>query len=120
MDVFRKVEEVPANFGPAYVSVGNFDGVHRAHAHVLGEIVTRARASGGKAVAVCFEPHPARILKPESGLKLLTPVPQKLRWLEGTGIDAVLVLPFERDLSLMTPRQFAERVLKKGLRAREV
>src|SRR5437764_817233 len=51
MDVFRKVEEVPANFGPAYVSVGNFDGVHRAHAHVLGEIVTRARGNGGKAVA---------------------------------------------------------------------
>jgi riboflavin kinase/FMN adenylyltransferase len=59
-------------------------------------------------------------LKPESGPKLLTPLPEKLRWLEGTGIDAVLVLPFGRDLSLMTPRQFAERVLKKGLHAREV
>jgi riboflavin kinase / FMN adenylyltransferase len=120
MDVFRKVEEVPANFGPAYVSVGNFDGVHRAHAHVLGEIVSRARPNGGKAVAVTFEPHPARILKPESGLKLLTPLSEKLRWLQGTGIDAVLVLPFGRDLSLMTPRQFAERVLRKGLHAREV
>jgi len=120
MDVFRKVEEVPANFGPAYVSVGNFDGVHRAHAHVLGEIVTRARGNGGKAVAVTFEPHPARILKPESGLKLLTPLAEKLRWLHGTGIDAVLVLPFGRDLSLMTPRQFADRVLRKGLHAREV
>ena len=120
MDVFHKLEELPANFGPAYVSVGNFDGVHRAHAHVLREIVSRARANGGKAVAVTFEPHPARILKPESGLKLLTPLTGKLRWLEGTGIDAVLVLPFGRDLSLMTPRQFAERVLRKGLHAREV
>ena len=120
MDVFHKLEELPANFGPAYVSVGNFDGVHRAHAHVLREIVSRARANGGKAVAVTFEPHPARILKPESGLKLLTPLTEKLRWLEGTGIDAVLVLPFGRDLSLMTPRQFAERVLRKGLHAREV
>jgi riboflavin kinase/FMN adenylyltransferase len=120
MDVFRKVEEVPSNFGPTYVTVGNFDGVHRAHAHVLGEIVTRAGANGGKAVAVTFEPHPARILKPESGLKLLTPLAEKLRWLQGTGIDAVLVLPFGRDLSLMTPRQFAERILRKGLHAREV
>ena len=120
MDVFHKIEEVPANFGPAYVSVGNFDGVHRAHAHVLSEIVSRARTNGGKAVAVTFEPHPARILKPESGLKLLTPLREKLRWLESTGIDAVLVLPFGRDLSLMTPRQFADRVLRKGLHAREV
>ena len=118
--VFHKLEDVPADFGPTYVSVGNFDGVHRAHAKVLGEIVQRARAGGGKAVAVTFEPHPTRILRPEAGLKLLTPQPEKLRWLEGTGIDAVLLLPFGRDLSLMTPRQFAERILKKKLHAREV
>ena len=120
MLIFHKLDDVPSDFGPAYVSVGNFDGVHRAHAHVLGEIVAQARANAGKAVAVTFEPHPTRILKPEAGLKLLTPTPEKLRWLEGTGIDAVLLLPFGRDLSLMTPRQFAERILKKKLHARGV
>lgn len=120
MHVFHKLEDVPAGFGPSLVSVGNFDGVHRAHAHVLGEIVARARPIGAKAVAVTFEPHPARILRPDSDLKLLTPVPEKLRLLETTGIDAVLMLPFGRDLSLMTPRQFAERILKKKLHAREV
>jgi len=120
MDVFHTIEDVPAEYGPAFVSVGNFDGVHRAHAHVLREIVSRARETGGKAVAVTFEPHPTRILKPEAGLKLLTPTPEKLRWLEGTGIDAVLLLPFGRDLSLMTPRQFVERILRKKLHAREI
>jgi len=120
MHVFHKLEDVPAGFGSSLVSVGNFDGVHRAHAHVLGEIVARARPIGAKAVAVTFEPHPARILRPDSDLKLLTPVPAKLRLLETTGIDAVLMLPFGRDLSLMTPRQFAERILKKKLHAREV
>jgi riboflavin kinase/FMN adenylyltransferase len=120
MQVFHKLDDVPAGFGPSLVSVGNFDGVHRAHAHVLGEIVRRARQSDAKAVAVTFEPHPARILRPDSGLKLLTPVPEKLRLLEATGIDAVLMLPFGRDLSLMTPRQFVERILKKRLHAREV
>jgi riboflavin kinase / FMN adenylyltransferase len=120
MLVFHKLEDVPAGFGPSLVSVGNFDGVHRAHAHVLGEIVLRARESGAKAVAVTFEPHPARILRPDSGLKLLTPLTEKLLLLEGTGIDALLILPFGRDLSLMTPRQFAERILKKKLHVREV
>lgn len=120
MQVFHKLDDVPAGFGPSLVSVGNFDGVHRAHAHVLREIVARARQNNAKAVAVTFEPHPARILRPDSGLKLLTPGPEKLRLLETTGIDAVLVLPFGRDLSLMTPRQFAERILKKKLRACEV
>ena len=120
MQIFHKLDDVPAAFGPSLVSVGNFDGVHRAHAHVLGEIVRRARDGAAQAVAVTFEPHPARILRPDGALKLLTPLPEKLRLLEGTGIDAVLILPFGRDLSLMTPRQFAERILKKKLHALEV
>ncbi len=120
MQVFHTLDQVPADFGPALVSVGNFDGVHRAHASVLREIVMRAKNSGSKAVAVSFEPHPARILRPQSVLKLLTPTPEKLRLLETTGVDAVLLLPFGRDLSLMTPRDFAWQILHERLQAREV
>jgi riboflavin kinase/FMN adenylyltransferase len=120
MQVFHKLADVPAAFGPTLVSIGNFDGVHRAHSHVLREIVSRARQQGAKAMAVTFEPHPARILRPDCGLKLITPTPEKLRLLEGSGLDAVLLLPFGRDLSLMTPRQFAEEILKKQLHACEV
>jgi riboflavin kinase/FMN adenylyltransferase len=120
MELFHTLEEVPPSFGPAVVTVGNFDGVHRAHAHVLAQIVARGKASGSHSVAITFEPHPARILQPESGLKLLTPRAEKLRLLEATGVDAVLLLPFGRDLSLMTPREFAERILKRQLQAREV
>src|SRR6266513_3602307 len=120
MQVFHKLEDVPAGFGPTVVTVGNFDGVHRAHCYVLKDIVRRAREPGIKAIAVTFEPHPARILRPDSGLKLLTPTPEKLRLLEATGLDAVLLLPFARDLSLMTPRQFADEILNKRLQAREV
>jgi riboflavin kinase/FMN adenylyltransferase len=120
MHIFRKLDDVPSDFGPTLLSVGNFDGVHRAHANVLREIVARARSAGDNAMAVTFEPHPGRILRPDSGLKLLTPTAEKLRLLESTGVDAVLLLPFGRDLSLMTPRQFAERILKKKVHAREV
>lgn len=120
MQVFHKLDEVPAAFGPTLLSVGNFDGVHRAHTHVLKEIVGRARQQGLKAMAVTFEPHPIRILRPDSGLKLLTPTPEKLRLLEASGLDAALLLPFTRDLSLMTPHQFAHDILHKRLHAREV
>jgi riboflavin kinase/FMN adenylyltransferase len=120
MQVFRKLEDVPVGFGPTLVSVGYFDGVHRAHIRVLANIVLRARAQGHKAVAVTFEPHPMQILRPDSLLKLLTPTPEKLRLLEATGLDAVLLLPFTRDLSLMTPHDFAHDILKEGLQSREV
>jgi riboflavin kinase / FMN adenylyltransferase len=120
MQIFHKLEDYPADFGPTTVSVGNFDGVHRAHTQVLHQIVQRAKQNKLKAVAVAFEPHPGRILRPDAGLKLLTPTPEKLRLLETCGLDAVLLLPFTRDLSLLTPRQFAERILKRKLHAREV
>jgi riboflavin kinase/FMN adenylyltransferase len=120
MQVFHKLEDIPANFGPTVVSVGNFDGVHRAHQAVLTEIVRRAREQQAKSVAIAFEPHPVRILRPDSALKLLTPTPEKLRLLEGAGLDAVLLLPFGRDLSLLTPRQFVDRILRKKLHAIEI
>ena len=120
MQVFRQLEDIPSNFGPTVVTVGNFDGVHRAHQQVMSEIVRRARQLGGKAVAVTFDPHPVRILKPDAPHRLITPLPEKLRLLEATCLDAVLLLPFTRDLSLLTPRQFAELILKNALHGREV
>ena len=119
MQVFRKLEDVPANLGPTVVSVGNFDGVHIAHQAVVKHMAERAHAIGGKAVAVTFDPHPLRILRPDSSPRLLTPIDVKLQMLEQTGIDAVLVLPFTRDLSLMSARDFARNVLVDALHARE-
>ena len=120
MLIFHKLSDVPTDFGPTVLSVGNFDGVHRAHTQVLTKIVQRARELGGKALAVSFEPHPVRILRPDSNLKLLTPTPEKVRLLAATGVDGVLLLPFTRDLSLMSPQQFAQEILRDGLRACEV
>jgi riboflavin kinase/FMN adenylyltransferase len=120
MQVFHKLEDVPRDLGPTVVSVGNFDGVHRAHQDVVSHMAEGAHALGGKAVVVTFEPHPVRILRPDFAPRLLTPLPVKLRLLEQTSIDAVLVLPFTRDLSLMTAHDFARQVLADGLHAREV
>ena len=120
MLIFRTPDEIPADFGPTLVSVGNFDGVHRAHRRVLDEIVRRARQRNAKSIAVTFESHPIRILRPDSGLKLLTPTPEKLHLLAETQVDGVLLLPFTRDMSLMSPRDFAQQILQKRLHAVEV
>jgi riboflavin kinase / FMN adenylyltransferase len=120
MQIFHKLDEIPADFGPSLVSVGNFDGVHRAHVRVLDEIVARSKQRHARSVAVTFDPHPMRILRPDAGLKLLTPGPEKIRLLEQTGIDAVAVIPFTRDLSLMSPREFVKLIICDRLHAIEV
>ena len=120
MQVFRHLEEVPADFGPAVISVGNFDGVHRGHQAVLTQVVRRANEQSARSLAVTFEPHPTRILRPDVAPRLITPLPRKLELLAATGLEATLVLPFSRDLSLTPPRKFAEEILGRRLRALEV
>jgi riboflavin kinase/FMN adenylyltransferase len=120
MHIFRSLEEIPEQLGPTVLSVGNFDGVHRAHQEVVKHMAERAHAISGQAVVVTFEPHPLRILRPDVAPRLLTPLPIKLSLLESTGVDLVLVLPFTRDLSLMSAFDFAKEVLAGKLHAREV
>jgi riboflavin kinase / FMN adenylyltransferase len=120
MEVFLKLEDLPSNFGPTIVSVGNFDGVHLAHARVLKEIARRGLAQGKHSLALTFDPHPMRILRPESGLRLITTAAEKLRLLGATGIDATVVLPFTNDLAEMTPEHFVLNILKDRLRVHEV
>jgi len=120
MRIFRSVEEVPADFGPTIVSVGNFDGVHCGHQHVIRELVRRARETGSKAVAVTFAPHPLRILRPDAAPRLITPQKKKEAMLAETGLDALLSLPFTRDFSMTTAEDFARNILSGRLQATEV
>jgi riboflavin kinase/FMN adenylyltransferase len=120
MRIFRSLEEVPADFGSTIVSVGNFDGIHCGHQRVLQEIVQRARQSNSKAIAVTFEPHPFRILRPDVTPRLITPLPKKEALLAQTGIDALLEIPFTRDFSITTPEDFARNILAGRLHAKEV
>src|SRR5205807_6542189 len=119
MRIFRSLEEVPADFGPSIVSVGNFDGVHCGHQLVLKEMIKRARATGNKAIVVTFDPHPVRILRPNAAPRLITPQPLKERLLAQVGLDALLVVPFTRDFSLTSAADFAKNILAGKLRAQE-
>jgi riboflavin kinase / FMN adenylyltransferase len=120
MRTFRSLEEVPADFGPTIVSVGNFDGVHCGHQQVLKEVVRRARESNGKAVALTFQPHPLRILRPDVAPRLITPLPVKERLLAERGLDALIIIPFTRDFSMTSAEDFARNVLAGKLHAIEV
>lgn len=119
MNIFRSISELP-KMPRTVVAIGNFDGVHRGHQEIIGRVRERARLLGAPAVAVTFDPHPLALLRPQQAPKLITPVPERLRLLEQTGIDATLVAPFTREFSLQSPREFAENVLQGALRVLEV
>ncbi len=120
MRIYRQLADLPANFGPSIATIGNFDGVHRGHQWVIAEVVARARQLNQTSVAITFDPHPARVLRPNVALPLITPTIRKLELLETTGLDAVLVLPFNEELSRHTARAFATEVLQQALHVTEL
>jgi riboflavin kinase / FMN adenylyltransferase len=120
MQIFRQLAEIPADYGPSIATIGNFDGVHRGHQSVIAEVVAQARTLGTQSIAITFEPHPARVLRPDSTLPLITPLTEKLDLLATTGIDAVLVLPFTKDFSRMSARAFATEILQQTLHVIEL
>ena len=69
--VFHSVAEIPAGFGPSVAAIGNFDGVHLGHQEILSAVVREARTLGAQAVAITFDPHPARILRPKQAQPLI-------------------------------------------------
>jgi riboflavin kinase / FMN adenylyltransferase len=120
MKIYTQLDELPAASGPVVATIGNFDGVHRGHQGVIAEVNARARALDGTSLAVTFDPHPARVLRPEHPLPLITPLSRKLELLAATGLDAALVLPFDDALRRTSARDFAEQVLVRAAHITEI
>jgi len=119
MQIFHSASELHAAI-PSVVTIGNFDGVHRGHRMVIDAVIARARELNAQSVAITFDPHPIRVLRPDIDVRLITPLPQKLELLAATGLDATLVIPFTRDFSNLTAREFATQVLRDRLHTVEV
>jgi len=123
MRIIRDLHELEPLRRPSVVTVGNFDGVHLAHQRLLRSVVETARqtvhtgTTGAVAAAVTFEPHPARVLAPERAPKLLTPLERKVRLIEEQGVELLVVLPFTREFSCLSPLEFVRQVITEKLGA---
>ncbi len=122
--VFRSAEEARGRYGPCVVTMGNFDGVHLGHQHLVKTACRIARdhqADGGWVSGVLtFDPHPRRVLLPDQPTCLLTTLEERVALLESAGAERILVLPFTRELAQLKPEEFVRQVLVETLGARSV
>lgn len=114
------LEEIPSGFGPSVVTLGNFDGVHRGHRALLGTVVREAALRGARAVAVTFDPPPLAVLHPDRAPAQIATLEHRLDLMASTGLDAVLVLEFTRELAAQTPEEFVRGVFVEALGATAV
>nr|WP_246354779.1 adenylyltransferase/cytidyltransferase family protein [Nocardioides ungokensis] len=120
MHIWRSIDEVPADLGRTAVVIGNFDGVHLGHRHVL----TRAREVADERdltlVAVTFDPHPMAVLRPEHAPSSLTSSRRAPSCWATAARTRCSCCRFDRDMASWTPEEFVERVLVTTLHAAAV
>ncbi|MFH5833085.1 bifunctional riboflavin kinase/FAD synthetase [Halalkalibaculum sp. DA3122] len=98
------------------VTVGTFDGVHKGHRVLMETVLKKAEKRNARSVIVTFDPHPREIISPgEKGIKLLTTLQERREILEDLGIDKMVVIPFDRDFSLLSSEEFVEDIVYKKI-----
>ena len=120
MELFESLADVPSGFGPSAVTIGKFDGVHAGHRAVIRELKDAAASDGLAATVVTFDRHPLSLLSPEHCPESLVSNAQKVDLLAAAGVDATLVLAFDRAFSEQQPEDFVSTVLVDALDARLV
>jgi riboflavin kinase/FMN adenylyltransferase len=119
MKTYRGFGELPAKRAPSALTIGNFDGVHRGHRALIRRLTAKAEAVSGLSTIVTFDPHPQQVLRGAGPAALVTPE-RKIELLASTGVDRLVILPFDRALSMVEPEDFVERMLVGELAARAV
>lgn len=107
-----------AEFRPCALTIGNFDGVHRAHRRLLRAAVEIGGRAGLRPAVLIFDPHPSCVVAPERAPRLLTSIEERCQLIRREGIEHVLVQPFTEELARLTPEEFATQFLRDGLGAK--
>lgn len=118
MKLIRDLAQLPDELRGGAVAIGNFDGVHRGHARIVERLIAQARRVGGPAVVFTFDPHPVRLLRPESAPPPLTWTDRKAQLLVELGIDSMIAYPTDEPLLRLTAREFFDEIVRGRLDAR--
>jgi riboflavin kinase/FMN adenylyltransferase len=120
MQVFRTFEELAKHSQRVCLAIGVFDGVHLGHQRVIGQARDDARAVDGTSVVLTFDPHPLRVLQPDKAPLLLTSTEHKRALIAKLGVEACLLLTFDKPFSLTPPEQFIDAVARQTNQLQEI
>ncbi len=105
----------------AVVTIGTFDGVHVGHQKIISRLLEITRQTGGQSVVLTFFPHPRMILHPEDmDMKMISTMNEKAALLKRAGVDHLIITPFTRDFSNLTPREYIKDILVDHIGTRKI
>ena len=115
MQIIQDIETIKKPFKSAVITIGNFDGVHIGHQALFHEVIERAEAMDGTAIAMTFEPHPIRVITKNGHPPLITLYEQKTELIEKAGLDVMICIPFTMEFAALSARAFVEDLLVKRI-----
>jgi riboflavin kinase/FMN adenylyltransferase len=120
MNVLRSIGDLATLPGPLFLAIGVFDGVHLGHQAVISTSAGHVKETGGTAVVVTFDPHPVKVLRPESAPHLLTATKHKMALIRDLGVAHLLVLRFDRAFAETSPEDFVQQLVQNSHPLREI
>ncbi len=109
--LIRSLSAFPEQARGGALAIGNFDGLHRGHRHLLSELRAMANRLGGPSIVFTFDPPPLRLLRPEPWPMPLTTMERRSQLLRSLGVDFTIAYPTDRALLALTAVEFFERIL---------
>jgi riboflavin kinase / FMN adenylyltransferase len=110
MQVHRSIDNLPG-FSNAVITIGTFDGVHEGHKKIIDALIREARSVQGEAIIITFHPHPRKIVNPNEHLQLINTLEEKIHLLEKTGVDHLVIVPFNEQFASQSAREYIENFL---------
>ena len=110
MQILRSISELSGLPGPVFLAIGVFDGVHLGHRAVISTSTQHAKEVDGTPVVVTFDPHPAKVLRPDSAPHLLTATQHKIALIRDLGVAHLLVQNFNREFAATPPEEFVQQL----------
>ena len=120
MKLIRQLKDLPSQLRRGAVSIGNFDGVHLGHAHLVERLVKRAHEHGGPALVFTFDPHPVSLLRPSEAPPSLSWTQRKADLLGRLGVDMVIAFKADRVFLELEPAEFFKRIVLCHLESRAI
>ena len=120
MEILRSIPELERLRGPLFLAIGVFDGVHRGHQAVISTSAEHARAASGTPVVVTFDPHPEKVLRPESAPHLLSATQHKIALIRALGVEHLLIINFDKQFAATEPEDFVQQLVTHSKPLREI
>ncbi len=120
MQILRSIADLSQLKGPLFLAIGVFDGVHLGHQAVISTSAAHAQEANGTPVVVTFDPHPAKVLRPQNAPHLLTATQHKIALIRELGVGHLLVIRFDREFAGTPPEIFVRQLVEHSKPLREI